>query len=108
MLRGVDRTEVKTGHVLVTVGMHKDSGKFKAVVYFSDAKTLEQMADREEMDFGIRTVLLRGAIYVSKESVNSSGQYAQVTVELPESVAMNEGMFFVVRNVGVGRIVEVL
>ena len=69
---------------------------------------LEQMADREEMELGVRTALLRGAICVSKDSVNSNGQYAQVTVELPEPVAMNEGMFFAVRNVGIGRIVEVL
>lgn len=108
ILRGVDRTEIKRGQILAKVGTYKASDKFKAVIYFSDAGTLEQTTDREEMDFGIRTALLRGAVYVSKDSISCNGQYAQVTVELPESVAVNEGMFFTAGNVGIGRITEVL
>jgi len=108
LLRGVEKAEVKRGHVITRFGAHKEYNKFTAVVYFSDTEFMKQLAAGVKTDFQMRTVLIAGEISASADKINCSGKYAQVTVELTESVAMNNGMFFAVRNVGIGRITEVL
>ena len=107
LLRGVEKKEIKRGHVLTKVGTQKATDKLEAVIYFSDTKYLNLQASEEDMEFRIRTALLSGSITVSKDSVNRDGQYAQATVELKEPVALNEGMVFAIKNVGIGKIIEV-
>lgn len=113
LLRGVDKSEVKRGHVIVRVRTCKCSTEFTAVVHFTEKKALELMKGQTELEFGLRTALVPGMLSVSDDTINGSGQYAEVTVKLSESIAMDPGQFFVVndafrRVLGIGKIMEVL
>lgn len=113
LLRGIDRFEIKRGQVIANVGACESSAKFTAVIHFTKKSDLELIAEQTKLNFLLRTAVLPRRISVLEDDISCNGQYAKITVELTESVAMNPGMALTVagehRNIlGVGKIIEIL
>ena len=105
LLRGIDRSELRRGHVITRKGGCESSSECTAVVHLA-----APMVD-EAFKFRFRTAEVGGTFSV--ERMMREGQCAEVSVRLSEQTAMNPGLFFAIRDnddkpVGVGRIVDVL
>lgn len=113
LLRGIERADVKKGHVIAKVGTCNSFTTFKAVVHPVAEKNLESLSENKNLKIRMRTAWIPGAISVSKKNICCGGQYAQAIVTLQDSIAMKPGQFIEVKDeskniIAVGKIVEVM
>ena len=116
LLRGVQRTEIKYGHVLMKPGRNKSHSKFTALVYFlteGEGGACSTFSDGYNAQFHLRTANVSGVVSFLEKEEYKAGEYAEVTVELAEPLAMEESLTFWIcdvykHEVGLGKIVEIL
>lgn len=110
LLRGIERDKVHRGHVITKNRKMKSYAKFSALVHFAGNENEISTISEKQIHFFIRTVEVLGTVSIS--NAYNNGQYAEVTVELEDSLAMEPGICFAMRDanqnvVGFGKVSEV-
>ncbi|MCA1741658.1 MAG: elongation factor Tu [Bacteroidales bacterium] len=116
LLRGVDKKEIKRGHVLAKPGSITPHTKFKAEVYVlkkEEGGRHTPFHNNYRPQFYLRTLDITGEIQLPEGTeMVMPGDNVTITVELIYPVAINKGLRFAIREggrtVGAGAVVEIL
>jgi len=116
LLRGIEKTDIKRGMVICKPGSITPHKKFKAEVYVlskEEGGRHTPFFNKYRPQFYIRTTDVTGEI-VLPDGVEMCmpGDNLTITVELINTVAMNQGLRFAIREggrtVGAGQITEIV
>ena len=116
LLRGVDKKEIKRGHVLAKPGSITPHTKFKAEVYVlkkEEGGRHTPFHNNYRPQFYLRTLDITGEIQLPEGTeMVMPGDNVTITVELIYPVAINKGLRFAIREggrtVGAGAVVEII
>ncbi len=116
LLRGVDKKEIKRGHVLAKPGSITPHTKFKAEVYVlkkEEGGRHTPFHNHYRPQFYLRTLDITGEIQLPEGTeMVMPGDNVTITVELIYPVAINKGLRFAIREggrtVGAGAVVEII
>ncbi|MCU0459092.1 MAG: elongation factor Tu [Bacteroidales bacterium] len=116
LLRGVDKKEIKRGHVLAKPGSITPHTKFKAEVYVlkkEEGGRHTPFHNNYRPQFYLRTLDITGEIHLPEGTeMVMPGDNITITVELIYPVAINKGLRFAIREggrtVGAGAVVEIV
>ncbi len=116
LLRGVDKKEIKRGHVLAKPGSITPHTKFKAEVYVlkkEEGGRHTPFHNNYRPQFYLRTLDITGEIQLPEGTeMVMPGDNITITVELIYPVAINKGLRFAIREggrtVGAGAVVEIV
>ncbi len=116
LLRGVDKKEIKRGHVLAKPGSITPHTKFKAEVYVlkkEEGGRHTPFHNHYRPQFYLRTLDITGEISLPEGTeMVMPGDNVTITVELIYPVAINKGLRFAIREggrtVGAGAVVEIV
>ncbi len=116
LLRGVDKKEIKRGHVLAKPGSITPHTKFKAEVYVlkkEEGGRHTPFHNHYRPQFYLRTLDITGEIALPEGTeMVMPGDNVTITVELIYPVAINKGLRFAIREggrtVGAGAVVEIV
>jgi len=116
LLRGVDKKEIKRGHVLAKPGSITPHTKFKAEVYVlkkEEGGRHTPFHNKYRPQFYLRTLDITGEITLPEGTeMVMPGDNVTITVELIYPVAINKGLRFAIREggrtVGAGAVVEII
>jgi len=116
LLRGVDKKEIKRGHVLAKPGSITPHTKFKAEVYVlkkEEGGRHTPFHNNFRPQFYLRTLDITGEIQLPEGTeMVMPGDNVTITVELIYPVAINKGLRFAIREggrtVGAGAVVEII
>ncbi len=104
LLRGVERSEVERGQVLAKPGSIKPHKRFKAQVYVlskEEGGRHTPFFNGYRPQFYVRTTDVTGAIHLPEGvEMVMPGDNIEMTVELIQPVAMEEGVHFAIREGG--------
>jgi len=116
LLRGIEKSDIRRGMVIVKTGSVKPHKKFKAEVYIltkEEGGRHTPFHNRYRPQFYVRTTDVTGEIHLP-EGVEMvlPGDNLTITVELLQPIALNEGLRFAIREggrtVGAGQVTEIL
>ena len=116
LLRGVDKKEIKRGHVLAKPGSIPPHTKFKAEVYVlkkEEGGRHTPFHNNYRPQFYLRTLDITGEIQLPEGTeMVMPGDNVTITVELIYPVAINKGLRFAIREggrtVGAGAVVDII
>jgi len=116
LLRGVDKKEIKRGHVLAKPGTITPHTKFKTEIYVlkkEEGGRHTPFHNKYRPQFYIRTLDITGEIILPEgREMVMPGDNVTITVELIYPVAINVGLRFAIREggrtVGAGAVTEIL
>ena len=116
LLRGIDKNEIKRGMVICHPGVVKPHNKFKASVYIlkkEEGGRHTPFHNHYRPQFYIRTLDVTGEISLPEGvEMVMPGDNVEITVELINPVACDQGLRFAIREggrtVGSGQITEIL
>jgi elongation factor Tu len=116
LLRGVDKKEIRRGHVLAKPGSIKPHTKFQAEVYVlkkEEGGRHTPFHNNYRPQFYLRTLDVTGEIQLPEgREMVMPGDYVSITVQLITQVAINKGLTFAIREggrtVGSGQVTEIL
>jgi elongation factor Tu len=116
LLRGVDKKEIKRGHVLAKPGSITPHTRFKAEVYVlkkEEGGRHTPFHNHYRPQFYLRTLDITGEIALPEGTeMVMPGDNVTITVELIYPVAINKGLRFAIREggrtVGAGAVVEIV
>jgi elongation factor Tu len=116
LLRGVDKKEIKRGHVLAKPGSITPHTKFKAEVYVlkkEEGGRHTPFHNHYRPQFYLRTLDITGEIALPEGTeMVMPGDNVTITVELIYPVAINKGLQFAIREggrtVGAGQVIEIV
>ena len=116
LLRGVDKKEIKRGHVLAKPGSITPHTKFKAEVYVlkkEEGGRHTPFHNNYRPQSYLRTLDITGEIQLPEGTeMVMPGDNVTITVELIYPVAINKGLRFAIREggrtVGAGAVVEII
>jgi len=116
LLRGIDKNQIKRGMVICHPGVVKPHSKFKASVYIlkkEEGGRHTPFHNHYRPQFYIRTLDVTGEISLPEGvEMVMPGDHVEITVELINPVACDQGLRFAIREggrtVGSGQITEVL
>ena len=116
LLRGIDKNEIKRGMVICHPGVVKPHSKFKASVYIlkkEEGGRHTPFHNHYRPQFYIRTLDVTGEITLPEGvEMVMPGDNVEITVELINPVACDQGLRFAIREggrtVGSGQITEIL
>jgi len=116
LLRGVDKKEIKRGHVLAKPGSITPHTKFKAEVYVlkkEEGGRHTPFHNNYRPQFYLRTLDITGEIQLPEGTeMVMPGDNVTITVELIYPVAINKGLRFAIREggrtVGAGAVVDII
>ncbi|MEE3343306.1 MAG: GTP-binding protein [Bacilli bacterium] len=104
VLKDIKREEVSRGQVIAKIGSLKAYNKFSAHIYIYNEKengNADLFKDNNKLNFYFRTTDFPGTIKLSDKNKNiSPGDDIELDVELDNSVAMDLGTKFFIRNEG--------
>ncbi len=116
LLRGVDKKEIKRGHVLAKPGSITPHTKFKAEVYVlkkEEGGRHTPFHNHYRPQFYLRTLDITGEITLPEGTeMVMPGDNVTITVDLIYPVAINKNLRFAIREggrtVGAGQVIEIL
>jgi elongation factor Tu len=116
LLRGVDKKEIKRGHVLAKPGSITPHTKFKAEIYVlkkEEGGRHTPFHHHYRPQFYLRTLDITGEIELPQGTeMVMPGDNVTITVTLIYPVALNKGLQFAIREggrtVGAGQVIEIL
>lgn len=116
LLRGVDKKEIKRGHVLAKPGSITPHTKFKAEVYVlkkEEGGRHTPFHNHYRPQFYLRTLDITGEIALPEGTeMVMPGDNVTITVELIYPVAINKGLRFAIREggrtVGAGQVIDII
>jgi len=116
LLRGIDKTDIKRGMVIVAPGSVKPHTKFKAEIYVlskEEGGRHTPFFNKYKPQFYFRTTDVTGDISLPDGTeMVMPGDNVSITVELINAVAMEKGLKFAIREggrtVGAGQVTEIL
>ncbi|SFI12891.1 elongation factor Tu [Halpernia frigidisoli] len=116
LLRGVEKTDIKRGMVIVKSGSVKPHKKFKAEVYVlskEEGGRHTPFHNKYRPQFYVRTTDVTGEIFLPEGvEMVMPGDNLTITVELLQPIALNVGLRFAIREggrtVGAGQVTEIL
>ena len=116
LLRGVEKTEIRRGMVIIKPGSVKPHTKFKAEIYVlskEEGGRHTPFFNKYRPQFYFRTTDVTGEIMLPEGTeMVMPGDNVSITVELINSVAMEKGLKFAIREggrtVGAGQVTEVI
>ena len=116
LLRGVDKKEIKRGHVLAKPGSITPHTKFKAEVYVlkkEEGGRHTPFHNNYRPQFYLHTLDITGEIQLPEGTeMVMPGDNVTITVELIYPVAINKGLRFAIREggrtVGAGAVVDII
>jgi elongation factor Tu len=116
LLRGIEKTEIKRGMVVVHPGAIKPHKKFKASIYVlkkEEGGRHTPFGNKYRPQFYLRTMDCTGEITLPEGvEMVMPGDNVEITVDLIYAVALNEGLRFAIREggrtVGSGQITAIL
>ncbi|HUH34684.1 MAG TPA: elongation factor Tu [Moheibacter sp.] len=116
LLRGIEKSDIRRGMVIVKTGSVKPHKKFKAEVYIltkEEGGRHTPFHNNYRPQFYVRTTDVTGEIQLP-EGVEMvlPGDNLTITVDLLQPIALNEGLRFAIREggrtVGAGQVTEIL
>jgi len=116
LLRGVEKTDIRRGMVIIKPGSVKPHTKFKAEIYVlskEEGGRHTPFFNKYRPQFYFRTTDVTGEIMLPEGTeMVMPGDNVSITVELINSVAMEKGLKFAIREggrtVGAGQVTEVI
>ena len=116
LLRGVEKTDIKRGMVIIAPGSVKPHTHFKAEIYVlskEEGGRHTPFFNKYRPQFYFRTTDVTGEIMLPEGTeMVMPGDNVSITVELINSVAMEKGLKFAIREggrtVGAGQVTEVI
>ena len=116
LLRGIEKTQISRGMVIVKPGSVKPHSKFKAEVYIlkkEEGGRHTPFHNNYRPQFYVRTTDVTGNITLPEGvEMVMPGDNLTITVELIQPIAMNVGLRFAIREggrtVGAGQVTEIL
>jgi elongation factor Tu len=116
LLRGIEKTDIKRGMVLVKPGSVTPHAKFKAEVYVlskEEGGRHTPFFNKYRPQFYLRTTDVTGEIKLPEGTeMVMPGDNVTIEVELINTVAMEKGLKFAIREggrtVGAGQVTEIL
>ena len=116
LLRGIDKTDIRRGMVIVKPGSVKPHAKFKAEVYIlkkEEGGRHTPFHNNYRPQFYVRTTDVTGTIQLPEGTeMVMPGDNLTITVELLSPIALSVGLRFAIREggrtVGAGQVTEVL
>jgi len=116
LLRGIEKTQVKRGMVICKPGSVTPHDKFKAEVYIlkkEEGGRHTPFHNNYRPQFYVRTTDVTGTINLPEGvEMVMPGDNLTITVDLHQSIAMNVGLRFAIREggrtVGAGQVTEIL
>ncbi|HNQ26387.1 MAG TPA: elongation factor Tu [Aquaticitalea sp.] len=116
LLRGIDKTQISRGMVIVKPGSVTPHKKFKAEVYIlkkEEGGRHTPFHNNYRPQFYVRTTDVTGSIQLpAGVEMVMPGDNLTITVELIQPIAMNVGLRFAIREggrtVGAGQVTEIL
>ena len=116
LLRGIEKTQISRGMVIVKPGSVKPHAKFKAEVYIlkkEEGGRHTPFHNNYRPQFYVRTTDVTGTIMLPEGvEMVMPGDNLTIHVELLQSIAMNVGLRFAIREggrtVGAGQVTEIL
>ncbi len=116
LLRGVDKKEIKRGHVLAKPGSITPHTRFKAEVYVlkkEEGGRHTPFHNHYRPQFYLRTLDITGEIQLPEGTeMVMPGDNVTIAVELIYPVAINKGLQFAIREggrtVGAGQVIEIV
>ena len=116
LLRGIEKTDIKRGMVIAKQGSVKPHKKFKAEVYIlskEEGGRHTPFHNKYRPQFYVRTTDVTGEIFLPEGvEMVMPGDNLEITVELLQPIALNEGLRFAIREggrtVGSGQVTEIL
>ena len=116
LLRGIEKTDIKRGMVIVKTGSVTPHKKFKAEVYVlskEEGGRHTPFHNKYRPQFYVRTTDVTGEIFLPEGvEMVMPGDNISITVELLQPIALNVGLRFAIREggrtVGAGQVTEIL
>ena len=116
LLRGIEKTDIKRGMVIVKSGSVKPHKHFKAEVYVlskEEGGRHTPFHNKYRPQFYVRTTDVTGEIFLPEGvEMVMPGDNVTITVELLQPIALNVGLRFAIREggrtVGAGQVTEIL
>ncbi len=116
LLRGIDKTDIRRGMVIVKPGSVKPHAKFKAEVYIlkkEEGGRHTPFHNNYRPQFYVRTTDVTGTIQLPEGvEMVMPGDNLTITVELLSPIALSVGLRFAIREggrtVGAGQVTEIL
>jgi len=116
LLRGIDKTDIRRGMVIVKPGSVKPHAKFKAEVYIlkkEEGGRHTPFHNNYRPQFYVRTTDVTGTIQLPEGTeMVMPGDNLTITVELLSPIALSVGLRFAIREggrtVGAGQVTEIL
>jgi len=116
LLRGIEKTDIKRGMVIAKKDSVKQHKKFKASVYIlskEEGGRHTPFHNKYRPQFYVRTTDVTGEIFLPEGvEMVMPGDNLEITVELLQPIALNEGLRFAIREggrtVGSGQVTEIL
>ena len=116
LLRGIDKTDIRRGMVIVKPGSVKPHAKFKAEVYIlkkEEGGRHTPFHNNYRPQFYVRTTDVTGTIQLPEGTeMVMPGDNLTITVELLQPIALSVGLRFAIREggrtVGAGQVTELL
>jgi len=116
LLRGIEKTDIKRGMVIAKKDSVKPHKKFKASVYIlskEEGGRHTPFHNKYRPQFYVRTTDVTGEIFLPEGvEMVMPGDNLEITVELLQPIALNEGLRFAIREggrtVGSGQVTEIL
>lgn len=116
LLRGIEKTDIKRGMVIVKSGSVKPHKSFKAEVYVlskEEGGRHTPFHNKYRPQFYVRTTDVTGEIFLPEGvEMVMPGDNLTITVELLQPIALNVGLRFAIREggrtVGAGQVTEIL
>ena len=116
LLRGIEKTDIKRGMVIIAPGSVKPHTKFKAEIYVlskEEGGRHTPFFNKYRPQFYFRTTDVTGEIMLPDGTeMVMPGDNVSITVELINAVAMEKGLKFAIREggrtVGAGQVTEII
>ncbi|SEH77765.1 translation elongation factor 1A (EF-1A/EF-Tu) [Paenimyroides aquimaris] len=116
LLRGIDKTDIRRGMVIIKPGSVKPHAKFKAEVYIlkkEEGGRHTPFHNNYRPQFYVRTTDVTGTIQLPEGTdMVMPGDNLTITVELLNPIALSVGLRFAIREggrtVGAGQVTEIL
>ena len=116
LLRGIEKTDIKRGMVITKPGSVTPHSKFKAEVYVlkkEEGGRHTPFHNNDRPQFYVRTTDVTGTINLPDGvEMVMPGDNLTITVDLINTIAMNVGLRFAIREggrtVGAGQVTEIL
>ncbi len=116
LLRGIDKTDIRRGMVIIKPGSVKPHAKFKAEVYIlkkEEGGRHTPFHNNYRPQFYVRTTDVTGTIQLPEGTdMVMPGDNLTITVELLSPIALSVGLRFAIREggrtVGAGQVTEIL